>query len=70
MTKQCTIIKIMEDDYGCEELPEGAAVECMVLLQEDGGKTFMEKVSARELDDMGINEGDRVNVKGSMIWPV
>ncbi len=37
MTMQYTILKIMEEDYGCEGIPEDEELMCSVLVRDENG---------------------------------
>ena len=50
------VLRIDEQLYGCEELPEGQPVCCDVLLEDAAGQR-------RVLACLGINEGDAVRLE-------
>lgn len=57
---QYTVLRIDEQDYGCEELPEGQPVQCDVLLQDRAGARRTLPVADALLTRRGIHEGDTV----------
>ncbi len=56
------IVRIEEDDYGCEELPEGQEPQVRVILEDAEGSQTALKASDRLLRERGIDEGDLVTV--------
>ena len=52
------ILKIYDDDYGCEGVPEGQEPMCSVLIQDSKGKERWIKLSDSHLTENNINEGD------------
>lgn len=54
------VLRIEEQLYGCEELPEGQPVLCDVLLEDETGDRRMIAWPDAELTRLGINEGDTV----------
>lgn len=56
------IIRIEEDDYGCEELPEGQEPQVRVILEDADGSQTALKAADRILRERGIDEGDLVTV--------
>ena len=58
------VLRIDEQLYGCEELPEGQPVLCDVLLEDAGGGRRVLAYPDAELTRLGINEGDRVTLTG------
>ena len=55
------ILRIDEQLYGCEELPEGQPVCCDVLLEDAAGQRVIAYPDA-ELTRLGIDEGDTVRL--------
>lgn len=56
------VVRIEEDDYGCEELPEGQEPQVRVILEDEKGDQTAVKTSDRLLRERGIDEGDLVTV--------
>lgn len=54
------VLRIEEEDYGCEELPEGRPVCCQVLLEDAAGVTRTCLVPDHLLRARDIQEGDAV----------
>ena len=58
------VLRIDEQLYGCEELPEGQPVCCDVLLEDAAGqRRVLARILPypdRELTRLGIDEGDTV----------
>lgn len=54
------VLRIEEEDYGCEELPEGRPVCCQVLLEDAAGATRTCLVPDHLLRAREIQEGDAV----------
>lgn len=54
------VLRIDEQLYGCEELPEGQPVLCDVLLENAAGERRVLPYPDAELTALGIEEGDRV----------
>lgn len=57
------VLRIEEQLYGCEELPEGQPVLCDVLLEDETGDRRMIAWPDAELTRLGINEGDTVRFR-------
>jgi hypothetical protein len=55
-----TVLRIDEQDYGCEDLPDGCAVQCDVLLADETGAQIVRAVPDALLTERGIREGDTV----------
>jgi hypothetical protein len=55
-----TVLRIDEQDYGCEELPDGCPVLCDVLLADESGAQSVCAVPDALLAARGIREGDTV----------
>ncbi len=56
------VIRIDEQLYGCEELPEGQPVLCDVTLEDAAGVRITVPFADKSLTDMDINDGDTVAV--------
>ena len=54
------VLRIEEQLYGCEELPEGQPVLCDVLLENTAGERWVLPYPDAELTALDINEGDTV----------
>ena len=54
------VLRIEEQMYGCEELPDGQPVLCDVLLADAAGNTHTLPYPDRELTRLDIKEGDCV----------
>lgn len=54
------VLRIDEQLYGCEELPEGQPVLCDVLLEDSAGQRREIAYPDKELTRLGINEGDTI----------
>ena len=63
------VIRIEEQLYGCEELPEGQEVLCDVLLRAEDGTERIVPYPDRLLYAHDIEEGSRIcfNAKGEML---
>lgn len=57
------VLRIEEQMYGCEELPEGQPVLCDVVLENDAGDRRVLAYPDAELTRLGIDEGDTVQLK-------
>ncbi len=57
------VLRIDEQLYGCEELPEGQPVCCDVLLEDAAGQRRVLAYPDAELTRLGINEGDAVRLE-------
>lgn len=57
-----TVLRIDEQDYGCEELPEGRPVCCDVLLADRAGTQRILAVPDALLYERNIREGDAVRL--------
>ncbi|MBE6876089.1 MAG: hypothetical protein E7496_05075 [Ruminococcus sp.] len=51
------ILKILEEDYGCEGIPEGEEPLCNVLLQDESGGQVWKKFPDRWLTEQHLDEG-------------
>ena len=56
------VLRIDEQLYGCEELPEGQPVCCDVLLEDAAGNRRVVAYPDAELTALDIQEGDRVTL--------
>jgi len=56
-----TILKIFEEDYGCEGIPEGEELMCSVLVRDTNGNEKWLRVPDSRLT--GLNTGDNLEVK-------
>lgn len=56
------VLRIDEQLYGCEELPEGQPVLCDVLLENPAGERRVLPYPDAELTALGIDEGDTVTL--------
>ena len=56
------VLRIDEQLYGCEELPEGQPVCCDVLLKDETGERRVIAYPDAELARLGIDEGDTVRL--------
>ena len=56
------VLRIDEQLYGCEELPEGQLVCCDVLLEDETGERRVIAYPDAELIRLGIDEGDTVRL--------
>ena len=54
------VVRIDEQMYGCEELPDGQPVLCDVLLENAAGAQRTLPYPDKTLTRDGIQEGDRV----------
>ena len=57
------VLRIDEQLYGCEELPEGQPLCCDVLLEDSAGQRRVLAYPDAELARLGINEGDAVRLE-------
>ena len=61
--KNYRVLRIEEQLYGCEELPEGQPVLCDVLLEAADGTQRVLPYPDAELTRLGINEGSTVTLR-------
>lgn len=54
------VLRIEEEDYGCEERLEGQPLLVRVTLEKEGGEVFWVKQKDDLLYERNINEGDFV----------
>lgn len=59
---QYKILKIYDDDYGCEGDPEGQEPMCSVLIQDSQGNERWIKLSDEYLTENNLNEDDTVEL--------
>lgn len=57
---QYKILKIYEDDYGCEGVPEGQELMCSVQIRDDDGNERWVKFSDAYLTAHNLHEGDSI----------
>jgi hypothetical protein len=60
---QYKILKIYEDDYGCEGVPDGQEPMCSVLVQDMDGNEKWLKLSDPYLRENNLEEGCMINSK-------
>ena len=53
-----TVLKIFEEDYGCEGVPENEEPMCSVLVRDENGSEKWLKIADKHLNDNNIKEGD------------
>lgn len=58
--KLYVVTKMLEQDFGCEGIPEGKDVEIDVFLRDEEGNTLEVTIPDAELIRKDINEGDWV----------
>lgn len=63
------VLRIDEQLYGCEELPEGQPVLCDVLLENAAGERRVLAYPDAALTARGINEGDCVTLDHHQLTP-
>ena len=56
------VLRIDEQLYGCEELPEGQPVCCDVLLEDAAGNRLVVACPDAALTALDIQEGDAVSL--------
>ena len=61
--ERCRVLRIVEQLYGCEELPEGQPVLCDVLLEAADGTQRVLPYPDAELTRLDINEGSTVTLR-------
>ena len=61
------ILEIYEADFGCEERPEGQETMVQVKLQSEEGEIQSLLVPDRSLYELGVDEGDEVQIKDGTI---
>ena len=59
------VLRIDEQLYGCEELPEGEPVRCDLLLEDAQGRRRVLAYPDAALTRAGIDEGDCVRLRGN-----
>ena len=65
--ERCRVLRIEEQMYGCEELPEGTEVCCDVTLEAADGTRYTLACPDAELTRKDINEGDMVLWDGAAL---
>jgi len=61
------VIRILEEDFGCEGRPDGYEPMCTVQLQAASGEAIFLKVKDKELYAKDINEDDSVTVDDGIV---
>lgn len=56
-----TVLKIFEEDYGCEGVPENAELMCSVLVRDESGNEKWLKIADKYLTDNNIDVGDIID---------
>jgi hypothetical protein len=56
------ILKIYDEDYGCEGVPEGQEPMCSVLVQDNDGNEKWIKLSDTYLRESNLDEGSTVEL--------
>lgn len=56
------IIRIDEQDHGCEGIPEGQEPKCEVTIEAADGKQFIMQIEDALLYERGLNEGDSFRI--------
>ncbi len=51
------ILKIIEEDYGCEGIPEGEELSCRVLLEDENQNQVWKKIPDAYLTEHHLEEG-------------
>ena len=64
------VTEIIEQDFGCEGLPDGQEPMCEVVLQSDDGKQITICVSDKELYTKEISEGQMIDYTDGIITKV
>lgn len=69
MKEQYVIKRILEDDFGCEGLPENAEPMITVVLEDSDGNTKRIRMSDSLAYERGLDEGDIVliDTDGSLL---
>ncbi len=57
-----TIVKIEDEDYGCEGVPDEEEPICNVLVQDENGKQKWIQLTENYLNDNHLNEGDVIEL--------
>ena len=60
---KCTIMRIVEEDYGCEGVPENEEPMCSVLVRDSEGNDKWVKMSDKYLTDNNLNVGSEIEVQ-------
>ncbi len=53
------VLQILEEDYGCEGVPDGEEPMCHVLLRDEDGSEVWKRLPDRFLTENRITEGSR-----------
>ena len=64
MNNVYTVTKIIENDYGCEGVPDGQEPMVKVKLRDESGSVLWITEKDALLYRLGIDEGDRVYYDG------
>lgn len=67
--KTYLVERIQEDDYGCEELPEGETPKVLCLLCAEDGTQRVVRAEDALLRERKIDAGSRVTVCGRELFP-
>lgn len=57
------IIRICEEDYGCEGIPENEELMCSVLVQDIDGNEKLMRIADSYLLKNNLNEGDFLEIE-------
>lgn len=68
--KSYTVRQLIENDYGCEGIPEGGEPMVRLQLVSDEGEAIWVSQSDRLMFELGIDEGSIVMYDGSNVTPV
>lgn len=60
--KKYKVLQIIEEDYGCEGIPDGKEPMCHVLLQEEDGLECWKMLPDSLLTEKNIQEEDRIEL--------
>ncbi len=60
--KKYKILQIIEEDYGCEGVPDGQEPMCHVLLQNEDGPECWKILPDSLLTEKKLQEGDRIEL--------
>lgn len=60
MAEKYRVLKIYEDDFGCEERAENYEPQVIVIIENPDGKEMSVKQSDIWMYEQGIDEGDEV----------
>lgn len=56
------VLKIFEEDYGCEDVPENEEPMCNILVRDDSNNEKWLKLADSYLTDNNIREGDIIEL--------